>query len=373
MGWQQQQESDCSLKSFQADFPSKWLPEVWWTKMAKIRKEIKILKKTTKKHNDIYVFNLCNSESEIIANANVMVLVFHPPILFDVIKDAGAHFYTICVNKLSFMVILMSSLDTQGSPLRSTGVLLHVDSDFHPTVQHFILAAWKTSSANWCEDPNHWTAQLILLPVTHRSPCISVFPVVTGAECRRGDMGRHKLETVTEYQWDSSFMLLLRTWQCACLTGIEKTNETKPAFEVLLKFLSGTKKHPNHIYSLQIGFSALVQFMRNGIWRILSEIRLKCCTFFWTISRVVAVEATVSAVSAIFQTATMLTGFWNRKNKEFNRLQGQSAAGRVLTLPTISQSVCSCSDVAWRALTSTCNSRSTARLKSFLTLQKSKP
>lgn len=75
-----------------------------------------------------------------------MVLVFHPQILFDLTKDA--RFYTICVNKLSFMVILMSSLDAQGSPLRSTGVLLHVDSDFHPTIQHFILAAWKTSSAN---------------------------------------------------------------------------------------------------------------------------------------------------------------------------------------------------------------------------------
>lgn len=38
-----------------------------------------------------------------------MVLVSHRQILFDLIKDVGAHFYTICVNKLSFMVILMSS------------------------------------------------------------------------------------------------------------------------------------------------------------------------------------------------------------------------------------------------------------------------
>lgn len=42
-------------------------------------------------------------------NAIVMVLVFHLQILFDLIKDVEAHFYTICVNKLSFMVILMSS------------------------------------------------------------------------------------------------------------------------------------------------------------------------------------------------------------------------------------------------------------------------
>lgn len=34
--------------------------------MAKIRKELK------KKRNDIYLFNLCNSESEIIANMNVI-------------------------------------------------------------------------------------------------------------------------------------------------------------------------------------------------------------------------------------------------------------------------------------------------------------
>lgn len=75
-----------------------------------------------------------------------------------------------------------------------------------------------------------------------------------GSECRRGDMGRHTLGNVTEYQWDSSFMLLLRTWKWARLTGIEKTNkETKAPFEVLLKFLSGTKT-PNHRYSLKIAF-----------------------------------------------------------------------------------------------------------------------
>lgn len=38
--------------------------------MAKIRKEIKKIHK--KNLNDIYLFNLCNSESEIIANMNVI-------------------------------------------------------------------------------------------------------------------------------------------------------------------------------------------------------------------------------------------------------------------------------------------------------------
>lgn len=80
-----------------------------------------------------------------------------------------------------------------------------------------------------------------------------------------------------------------------------------------------------------------------------------------------------SESSAIFQTETALKGFWNRKNKDFDGLQGHGAAGHVSTLPTTSQSVCSCSDVAWRAQTSTCSTRSTARLKRFLTLQKTKP
>lgn len=39
----------------------------------------------------------------------VMVLVPRLQILFDLIEDVGAHFYTVCLNKLSFMVILMSS------------------------------------------------------------------------------------------------------------------------------------------------------------------------------------------------------------------------------------------------------------------------
>lgn len=165
-----------------------------------------------------------------------------------------------------------------------------------------------------------------------------------GSECRRGDMGRHKLGNVTEYQWDSSFMLLLRTWKCARLTGIGKTNkETKAPFEVLLKFLSGTKT-PNHRYSLKIAFSDLPQFMANGIWKILSEIRLKSLHSSVHVNHLPCVSRrgdrlVCSEISALFLTETVLKGSRSGENKESIGLGGQSAAGRMLSLPTISQSV----------------------------------
>lgn len=198
-----------------------------------------------------------------------------------------------------------------------------------------------------------------------------------GSECRRGDMGRHTLGNVTEYQWDSSFMLLLRTWKWARLTGIEKTNkETKAPFEVLLKFLSGTKT-PNHRYSLKIAFFSFgAVYGKRHLENSLGN--KKSLHSSMHVNHLPCVSSrgdrlVYSEISALFQTETVLKGFRSGKNKESTGLGGQSAAGRVLSLPTISQSVSSRRDVAWRARTRTCNTPSTARLKSFPTLQRSTP
>lgn len=79
-----------------------------------------------------------------------MVLVSHLHILSDLIQDAGAHFRSVCVNKLSFMVTLMSSFQcTASSSLRWTVVLLQEDSeDVHPIIHPLIAADWMTTSGH---------------------------------------------------------------------------------------------------------------------------------------------------------------------------------------------------------------------------------
>lgn len=72
----------------------------------------------------------------------------------------------------------------------------------------------------------------------------------------------------------------------------------------------------------RLHFSALAQFMRNDIWRILSEIRLKSLHSFigmWMISRLLAVEATVPCTVRLLPFFHSVKRFLKQKEQRVER------------------------------------------------------
>lgn len=118
-------------------------------------------------------------------------------------------------------------------------------------------------------------------------------------ECRRGDRGRHKLGNGTEDQCYGPDKV--HVWQ-------ELRKEIRRQKHLLKFFWSSWVEQRTQTVDL-LDWRLRFQFMTNGIWRILLEIRLKFCTFFYRHGNhlpCVSSRGNCLEISAIFQAETVL-------------------------------------------------------------------